>query len=66
MDDLYVDIKLDVQKENEMKLIGLGSSSIKNMGVVSKGIPEILTEKHHELKNETVMETMPYFLTSQY
>jgi hypothetical protein len=49
-----------------MKLIDLGANSMKNMGVVSKTVPEFLTEKHHELKNETVMNTMPYFLTSKY
>lgn len=66
MDDLYVDIKLDVMKENQLKLIGLDNSNQDNKGVVSKGVPEYFTEKHFEFKNETVMNTMPYFLTSKY
>jgi len=49
-----------------LKLIGLDNSNQDNKGVVSKGVPEYFTEKHFEFKNETVMNTMPYFLTSKY
>jgi len=47
-------------------LIGLDNSNQALKGVVSKGVPEYFTEKHFEFKNETVMNTMPYFLTSKY
>lgn len=66
IDDLYIDIKMDVTKENQLKLIGLDNSNQALKGVVSKGVPEYFTEKHFEFKNETVMNTMPYFLTSKY
>jgi hypothetical protein len=65
VDDLFVDIKLDAHREQELKLIDIEQNGTK-VGIVSKGLAQSLTEKHHEFKNETVMNTMPYFLTSKY